>query len=110
MTESVETPTLKAGPFRGTLRSTQRCAIITPETQSQAGLRSSSDSFDAPRRLFFGDQTSEAGMAAFAEFHLSGIAGAVEVSGYFKYRENGLTGEIFLDESALFVEELIALG
>jgi len=110
MTESVETPTLKAGPFRGTLRSTQRCAIITPETQSQAGLRALDPESDAPRRLFFGDQTSEASMAAFAEFHLSGIAGAVEVSGYFKYRENGLTGEIFLDESALFVEELIALG
>lgn len=110
MTESAETTTVQAGPFRGTMRFAQRCAIITPETQFQGGLRPADPESDAPRRIFLGDQSSEPSMGTFADFQISGMAGEVEVSGYFKYRENGLTGELYLDDSALFVEELIALG
>lgn len=109
MTESVETPTVQAGPFRGTMRFTQRCGIITPETHFQGGLRAADPEAESPRRVFFGDQTSKEGMENYAQFQLSGIAGEVEVSGYFKHQKN-IYGDSYLDESALFVEELVALG
>jgi len=109
MSESTETATVPAGPYRGTMRFMQRCSIITPETEFQAGLRYSDPDADGPRRLFFGKQTSAYSMGHFAGAHIAGVAVEVEVKGYFKYR-NDIHGMPYLDESALFVEELSIVG
>lgn len=105
MAESENTATVLAGPYRGTMRFMQRCGIITPETETQAGLRHSDQDSDGPTRLFFGKQTDEASKKVFAEASIAGIAVEVEVRGYFKYRTD-IYGEDYLDESALFVNTL----
>lgn len=109
MSESTETTTVPAGPYRGTMRFTQRCSIITPETEFQGGLRYSDGDADGPRRIFFGEQTQKESMGRFAGAHIAGVAVDVEVKGYFKHRTNAY-GEDYLDESALFVEELSIAG
>jgi len=111
MSESTETTTVYAGLYRGTMRFTQRCGIITPETEFQGGLRypKDVDPEDRPSRLFFGAQTGEGSMRRFAEAHIAGVAVEVEVVGYFKYR-NDIHGEPYLDTSALFVEKLGIVG
>lgn len=105
MTNSAETAKVPAGPFRATMSNRARCGIIAPETKFQAGLRGSD--YRGPRRIFFGEQTHAASMELF-----EGLQGPekieVEVSGYFKYQTNGY-GETYLDERALFVEDLTVL-
>lgn len=108
MSTDTETVKVPAGPFRSTMWNMSRCGIITPETQLQAGLRIT-ETQDEPRRLFFGEQTNPESMKRFAELQLAGIATEVEVSGYFKYQTN-IYKETYLDDSALFVEELTVLS
>ena len=109
MSESTETATVPAGPYRGTMRFMQRCGIITPETEFQGGLRYSDPDADGPRRLFFGKQTDEESMKRFAAAQIAGIAVEAEVTGYFKHQAN-IHGEDYLDDSALFVETLTVIG
>lgn len=106
MANSQKTVKVQAGPFRATMRNMARCGITTPETILQAGLRG--EDYEGPTRIFFGDQTAEEGRQRFAELSIAGIATPVEVSGYFKYRENAYG--VYLDDSALFVEELTVLS
>lgn len=108
MKNITETPIEQVSGIRGTMRSMARCGLITPETQMQAGLVYR-DGADGPRRLFFGTQTDPTSMANFAELKLAGIATPVEVSGYFKYQRNA-QGETYLDDSALFVENVAAIS
>lgn len=107
MDNSQETVKVQAGPFRATVRNFGRCGITTPETILQAGLRG--EGYEGPTRILFGDQTAEESMKRFAELSVAGIAAPVEVSGYFKYRTN-IYKESYLDDSALFVEELTVLS
>jgi len=106
MTEPTENTIVYAGLYRGTMRSMQRCGIVTPETQFQGGLRYSGvDSEGRPSRIFFGDQTDSESMRHFAEAKVAGIGVEVEVEGYFKLRTDGY-GEPSVDTSALFVQKL----
>ena len=107
MENTQEIVKVQAGPFRATVRDMRRCGIITPETVLQGHLRG--ENYEGPVRIFFGDQSSEDSMKRFAELSNAGIATPVEASGYFKYRTN-IYKETFLDDSALFVEELTVLS
>jgi len=109
MAQSENTATVPSEVYRGTMRFMQRCSIITPETEFQGGLRYADPDSDGPRRIFFGKQTSAYSMSHFAGAHIAGVAVEVEVKGYFKYR-NDIHGQPYLDESALFVEELTIVG
>lgn len=105
MTDNSEQTTPESG-VSGQVLAFNRCSIITPETQFQAGLRP--DDGSRLVRLFFGDQTDPESFAtvrdlftrseeAFFEPNTLSPSVHAELVGYYRTRRDSV------DYSALFV-------